>query len=63
MHSGRVGDECEHPGTFVVFWTMRRLRLSEVLASGLTVAFSAGYAFVTDVGPPVWRAVLMLAVY
>jgi len=48
---------------FVVFWVMRRLRLSEFLASALTVVLCIGYAFVTDVGPPVWRAVLMLTVY
>ena len=48
---------------FVVFWAMRRLRVSEFLSSALTVLLCAGYAFVTDVGPPVWRAVLMLAVY
>jgi competence protein ComEC len=48
---------------FVVFWVMRRLRLSNVLASVLTVMLCTAYAFVTDVGPPVWRAVLMLTVY
>lgn len=48
---------------FVVFWGMRRLRLSEALASVTTVVLSAAYAFVTDVGPPVWRAVLMLTIY
>lgn len=48
---------------FVVFWTMPRLRLSDCVASGLTVALCTAYAFVTDVGPPVWRAVLMLTVY
>ena len=48
---------------FVIFWTMRRLRLSDFLASGLTVVLCTAYAFVTDVGPPVWRAVLMLTVY
>jgi competence protein ComEC len=48
---------------FVVFWVMRRLRLSDMLASLLTVILCTAYAFVTDVGPPVWRAVLMLTVY
>jgi competence protein ComEC len=48
---------------FVVFWAMRRLRCSDFLASALTVVLCTGYAFVTDVGPPVWRAVLMLTVY
>lgn len=48
---------------FVVFWVMRQLRLSDFLASAFTVVLCTGYAFVTDVGPPVWRAVLMLTVY
>jgi competence protein ComEC len=48
---------------FVIFWAMRRVRLSDFLASGLTVMLCTAYAFVTDVGPPVWRAVLMLTVY
>jgi competence protein ComEC len=47
----------------VIFWVLRRLRGSEVLASVLTVLASTGYAFVTDVGAPVWRAVLMITVY
>ena len=48
---------------FVVFWTLRRLRASEILASILTVLLSVGYAFLTDVGPPIWRATLMLTLY
>jgi competence protein ComEC len=48
---------------FVVFWFMRRMRLGDGLESGLTVVLCAGYALVTEVGPPVWRAVLMLTVY
>ena len=48
---------------FVVFFVMRRLRISDLLASLFTVLLAVGYAFVTDVGPPVWRAVLMLTVY
>jgi competence protein ComEC len=48
---------------FVVFWVMRRLRLGDAAASLLTVLLCTGYAFVTNVGPPVWRAVLMLTVY
>jgi competence protein ComEC len=48
---------------FVVFWTMRRMRLSDFVASLLTVTLCTAYAFVTDVGPPVWRAVLRLTVY
>ena len=48
---------------FVIFWTMRKFRLGDGIASLLTIVLSVGYALVTDVGPPVWRAVLMLAVY
>jgi competence protein ComEC len=48
---------------FVIFWTMRRLRLSEALASLLTVLLSVAYAYLTQVGPPVWRSVLMVTVY
>lgn len=48
---------------FVVFWTLRRLRLGEIPATLLTIAFCTGYAFITEVGAPVWRAALMCAVY
>ncbi len=48
---------------FVIFFVMRKLRISDLLASLFTVILAVGYAFVTDVGPPVWRAVLMLTVY
>jgi competence protein ComEC len=48
---------------FVVFWTLRRLRLSDVPATFLTVACCVAYAFVTEVGAPVWRATLMCAIY
>jgi competence protein ComEC len=48
---------------FVVFWTLRRLRLGELPATLLTIACCVAYAFITEVGPPVWRATLMCAVY
>ena len=48
---------------FVVFWTLRKLRLGEIPATVLTIAFCASYAFITEVGAPVWRATLMCAVY
>lgn len=48
---------------FVVFWTLRRLRVGDVAATLLTVAFCVAYAFITEVGAPVWRATLMCAVY
>jgi competence protein ComEC len=48
---------------FVVFWTLRRLRLGDFPATLLTVAFCVAYAFTTEVGAPVWRATLMCAIY
>jgi competence protein ComEC len=48
---------------FVVFWTLRRLRLPEIPTTVLTVLVCVAYAFITDVGAPVWRATLMCAVY
>jgi len=48
---------------FVVFWTLRRLRLPDVPATLLTVIFCIAYAFTTEVGPPVWRATLMCSIY
>jgi competence protein ComEC len=48
---------------FVVFWTLRRLRLGEIPATLLTLALCVAYAFLTEVGAPVWRATLMCAVY
>ena len=48
---------------FVVFWTLRRLHLPEIPATVLTIAFCVIYAFITEVGAPVWRATFMSAVY
>ena len=48
---------------FVVFWVLRRLHVTEIPATLLTVAFCVAYAFITDVGAPVWRATLMCAIY
>ncbi|MGO9084099.1 MAG: ComEC/Rec2 family competence protein [Candidatus Sulfotelmatobacter sp.] len=48
---------------FVVFWTLRRLRLADIPATLLTVLFCVAYAFITEVGSPVWRATLMCTVY
>ncbi len=48
---------------FVVFWTLRRMRLGELPATLLTVGFCVAYALLTEVGAPVWRATLMCAVY
>jgi competence protein ComEC len=48
---------------FVVFWTLRRLRLGEISATLGTLGFCVAYAFLTEVGAPVWRATLMCAIY
>jgi len=48
---------------FAILWTLRKLRFEPALAAVTTVAVSFAYAFVVGVGPPVWRAALMLATY
>ena len=47
----------------VAFWTLRRLRLAELTASVGTMLLTVSYAVLTNVGPPIWRATLMLIVY
>ena len=47
----------------VTFWTLRRLRLGESVASIATIVLTVSYAVLTNVGPPIWRATLMLIVY
>ena len=48
---------------FVAFWSLRRLRANEIVASLAIVLLSVFYAFLTDVGAPIWRAVLMLTIF
>jgi competence protein ComEC len=48
---------------FVAFWTLRRLRLTDIPATLVTILFCVAYAFLTEVGAPVWRATLMCAIY
>ncbi len=48
---------------FVVFWTLRRVNIHEIPATLVTVLSCIGYAFLTEVGAPVWRATLMCAIY
>ena len=48
---------------FAVFWTLRRFRLSDIPATLLTILFCVAYAFLTEVGAPVWRATLMCSIY
>jgi competence protein ComEC len=47
----------------VMFWFLRRLRVSDLVAGTISVALMVAYAFLTDLGAPVWRATLMLALY
>ncbi len=46
-----------------IFWTLRQFRMDPAVAAITTVVVSFAYAFVVGVGPPVWRAALMLATY
>jgi competence protein ComEC len=48
---------------FVIFWTLRRLRCSDIPATLITILFCVAYALLTDVGSPVWRAALMCAIF
>jgi competence protein ComEC len=47
----------------VTFWVLRRMRMSEFIASTITILLAVAYALLTDVGAPVWRATVMLALY
>ena len=48
---------------FVTFFALRRLRFGDIPATLLTILFCVAYAFLTEVGAPVWRATLMCAIY
>ena len=48
---------------FVTCWVLRRLRVSDLVASAITVVLAVAYALLTDVGAPIWRATLMLVLY
>ena len=48
---------------FVAFWTLRRLQVPEIPATLLTILCCVGYALLTEVGAPVWRATLMCAIF
>ena len=48
---------------FVTCWVLRRLWVSDLVASAITVVLAVAYALLTDVGAPIWRATLMLALY
>jgi competence protein ComEC len=46
-----------------VFWLLRRVQTPEFVASAVTILLVVAYAWLTDVGVPVWRATLMLIIY
>ncbi len=48
---------------FVMFWALRHLHVGDIPATLLTLALCVAYAFITEVGAPVWRATLMCGVY
>jgi competence protein ComEC len=48
---------------FAIFWALRQFRVDPAVAAIATAVVSFAYAFVVGVGPPVWRAALMLATY
>ncbi|WP_348268004.1 ComEC/Rec2 family competence protein [Edaphobacter paludis] len=47
----------------LVFWMARRLRLSEWLATLLTIGLTAGYALLTGFGVPMQRAFWMIVIF
>jgi len=44
-------------------WALRRMGLGDIVASACAITLILAYAALTNVGPPVWRAALMFAVY
>jgi competence protein ComEC len=47
----------------LVFWLARRLKLRDLLATLLTIAFTSAYALLTGFGAPVQRALFMTVVF
>lgn len=48
---------------FVVFWTLRRSRCGDGIATVMTILLACGYAYVAESGAPIVRSVIMLTVY
>ena len=48
---------------FVIFWTLGRLHVADLPATAFTILSCVAYAFLTEVGAPVWRATLMCAIF
>ncbi len=47
----------------VAFWALRRVRAGETVTTIVAVLVTGGYALLTDSGPPILRATLMLWIY
>jgi competence protein ComEC len=47
----------------VVFWTLSRVRCSQIVAVVLTFLLSCGYAYVAESGAPIVRPVIMLSIF
>jgi len=47
----------------VTFWLLRKLRVRVLASSVVTALLTVAYAWLTDIGTPVWRAALMLIIY
>jgi len=47
----------------VVFWVLRRVRAGEIVTTVVAAAATGAYAMLTDAGPPIYRATLMLWIY
>src|SRR5439155_12538284 len=48
---------------FVIFWLLRKLRVSEVIAGVTTVLLALGYAYLCNWGSPIVRSAFMLTFY
>ena len=48
---------------FAFFWLFRRLRMGDVPATLCTIVVAFGYAWLTDLGAPILRAVWTLTIY
>jgi competence protein ComEC len=46
-----------------LLWVLRQFGVGEIAASGSSVLLCLAYAFLTDVGAPIWRATIMLVLF
>lgn len=46
-----------------LLWALRQFGVGEIVASGSSVLLCLAYAFLTDVGAPIWRATIMLVLF